>query len=74
MLTRVARLVPIDPSKLQPSVFPKHARDAPGTLLTPSRETLTRIDQVYHSLWALGARMREPDVRYAVKTGVATGQ
>ncbi|GJJ06194.1 hypothetical protein Clacol_000383 [Clathrus columnatus] len=52
--------------------FPKVRPNAPNTIQTPRRETLDLLGRVKQSLWAFGARVREPDIKYAVKTGLAT--
>ncbi|TFK90654.1 hypothetical protein K466DRAFT_484360 [Polyporus arcularius HHB13444] len=52
--------------------FPKVTPHAPNTIQTPARENLTFIGQVKQSLWALGARMKQQDMKYAVKAGMAT--
>lgn len=65
------KLVPIDPSKLQPPLFPRNKRDERGTLLTPHSEGLGRRQRISKWFWELGARLREPDMKYATKTGIA---
>ncbi|RPD58687.1 hypothetical protein L227DRAFT_504933 [Lentinus tigrinus ALCF2SS1-6] len=52
--------------------FPKVTPHAPNTIQTPARENLTFIGRVKQSLWALGARMQQQDMKYAVKAGMAT--
>lgn len=39
---------------------------------TPARSNLTFIGKIKQSLWALGARLKEQDLKYAFKTGMAT--
>lgn len=63
--------MPIDPSKLQPPLFPRTRRDKTGTLLTPGNEGLSRRAKISQWFWKLGSRIREPDLQYAIKTGVA---
>ncbi|KAK4685629.1 hypothetical protein P7C73_g4513, partial [Tremellales sp. Uapishka_1] len=65
-------LVPIDPSNLQPSLFPSNPKHTPGTLLTPQVQSLTGWERTKQLFWRVGARMRQPDIRYAVKVGVAS--
>ncbi|KAI0708907.1 Fusaric acid resistance protein-like-domain-containing protein [Cerioporus squamosus] len=52
--------------------FPKVTPHAPNTIQTPARENLTLIGRVKQSLWALGARMKQQDMKYAIKAGMAT--
>ncbi|TXT15657.1 hypothetical protein VHUM_00160 [Vanrija humicola] len=68
---QLQRVVPIDPSKLQPPLFPRTRRDKTGTLLTPGNEGLSRRAKISQWFWKLGSRIREPDLQYAIKTGVA---
>ncbi|KAF8507480.1 Fusaric acid resistance protein-like-domain-containing protein [Hysterangium stoloniferum] len=64
-------LVPNPPrSKVRP-IFPKVKPHAPNTMQTPSRSSLTFLGRLRRSFWELGARIKEPDIKYAVKTGVA---
>ncbi|BEI80670.1 hypothetical protein CcaverHIS002_0111990 [Cutaneotrichosporon cavernicola] len=64
------KLVPMDPSKLQPPLFPKTQRDERGTLLTPARASMSFRQRLSQFLWELGTRLSEPDLRYAIKTGL----
>ena len=68
------QLNPLDPSDLQPPVFPKRDKNNPNTLTTPSRATLTKREKIYQALWALQARLRENDIKYALKVGLGTGE
>ncbi|KAI0676139.1 Fusaric acid resistance protein-like-domain-containing protein [Trametes maxima] len=52
--------------------FPKVTPHAPNTIQTPARENLTFIGRVKQSLWALGARLKQQDMKYAFKAGMAT--
>ncbi|KAH9949028.1 Fusaric acid resistance protein-like-domain-containing protein [Amylocystis lapponica] len=56
----------------KPVFFPKIRPHAPNTIQTPARENLTFIGRIKQSLWALGARLKEQDLKYAFKTGMAT--
>ncbi|OBZ71051.1 Uncharacterized protein C26F1.08c [Grifola frondosa] len=51
--------------------FPKIKPHAPNTIQTPARSNLTFIGRVKQSLWALGARLKENDLQYAIKAGMA---
>ncbi len=62
--------MPIDPSKLQPALFPKTQRDERGTLLTPARAGMSLRQRLSQFTWEVGSRLSEPDLRYAVKTGL----
>lgn len=55
-----------------PVAFPKIRPHAPNTIQTPARSGLTFIGRVQQSLWYIGARMKEPDIKHAFKTGMAT--
>lgn len=65
----VERLVPIDPSKLQPSIFPrsKEVHVTAGT-------GLGIWSKIQGWFWELGERLAEPDLRYSVKVGLAGGK
>jgi hypothetical protein len=52
--------------------FPKVTPHAPNTKQTPARKDLTFFERVGQMLWAFGARLRENDLRYAIKAGMAT--
>jgi len=70
-----AKLIPIDPSDLQPaSVFPEKRRNQPNTLTTPPRESLPGIQRWKQAVWKFQARLREPDIKYASKVGLGTGE
>ncbi|OCH91682.1 hypothetical protein OBBRIDRAFT_728270 [Obba rivulosa] len=60
------------PEPHRAAAFPKIRPHAPNTIQTPARANLSFMGRVKQSLWALGSRLREPDMKYAVKTGVAT--
>jgi hypothetical protein len=52
--------------------FPKVRPHAPDTVHTPARAGLSAWRRFKLSLWAIGGRLRDHDVKYAVKTGLAT--
>ncbi|EGO00416.1 hypothetical protein SERLA73DRAFT_52646 [Serpula lacrymans var. lacrymans S7.3] len=52
--------------------FPKVQPHAPNTIQTPHPSNLTVIGRVERSLWELGARLKEHDLKYAFKAGMAT--
>jgi hypothetical protein len=52
--------------------FPKVRPHAPDTVQTPSHAGLSAWRRFQLFLWAVGARLRDHDVKYAVKTGLAT--
>ncbi|KAF9792510.1 Fusaric acid resistance protein-like-domain-containing protein, partial [Thelephora terrestris] len=52
--------------------FPKILPHAPNTVLTPKWSTLSLWGRIKQSLWVIGGRLKEPDVKYAVKVGMAT--
>jgi len=52
--------------------FPKVRPHAPDTVQTPSRVGLSLWRRFQLSLWTFGGRLQDHDVKYAVKTGMAT--
>jgi hypothetical protein len=52
--------------------FPKVRPHAPDTVQTPSRAGLSAWRRFQLSLWAIGGRLQDHDVKYGVKTGLAT--
>jgi hypothetical protein len=46
-------------------------RDERGTLLTPGPEGLGWRARMSQWTWGIGARLVEPDMKYAIKTGLA---
>jgi len=70
-----AKLIPIDPSDLQPPpVFPERRRSKSNTLTNPARESLPTILRWKQALWRFQARLKEPDIKYATKVGLGTGR
>jgi hypothetical protein len=62
-----------DNSSTRPQVyFPKIRPHAPNTVLTPERSTLAFLGKFKQVLWVVGGRLKEPDIKYAVKVGMAT--
>lgn len=55
-----------------PVYFPKIRPHAPNTVLTPERSTLAFWGKFKQILWVIGDRLKEPDLKYAVKVGMAT--
>jgi hypothetical protein len=45
---------------------------APDTLQTPARVNLTFLGRIKQSLWAIGDRLKERNLKYAFKAGMAT--
>lgn len=54
------------------SAFPKVRPHAPNTIQTPALSDLTLIGRVKQTLWSIGDRLRERDLKYAFKVGMAT--
>ncbi|KDQ55716.1 hypothetical protein JAAARDRAFT_327588 [Jaapia argillacea MUCL 33604] len=52
--------------------FPKVQPHAPNTIQTPPRSDLPFMGKVKQSLWAIGSRLRERDLKFAIKAGMAT--
>lgn len=55
-----------------PPQFPKIQPHAPNTVQTPARSNLSFFGGLGQRLWQLGKRMKESDIKYAVKAGMAT--
>ncbi|KAI0047932.1 hypothetical protein FA95DRAFT_1558591 [Auriscalpium vulgare] len=54
------------------SSFPKVRPHAPDTVQTPSSAGLSFWRRFKLKLWALGGRMQDSDIKYAIKAGMAT--
>ncbi|KZT10938.1 uncharacterized protein LAESUDRAFT_643293 [Laetiporus sulphureus 93-53] len=52
--------------------FPKIRPHAPNTIQTPAPADLTTVGRIKRAFWELGARLMEPDVKHAFKSGMAT--
>ncbi|KAL4253307.1 Intracellular Vesicle Transport-Associated [Abortiporus biennis] len=52
--------------------FPKIRPHAPNTVQTPALSDLSFTGRLKARIWAFGARLRENDMKYAIKTGMAT--
>lgn len=57
----------------RPPIFPKVRPHAPNTILTPSREQLSFFGRVGQTVWRLNEKLKENNVKYAFKAGMATG-
>ncbi|PPQ75741.1 hypothetical protein CVT24_002587 [Panaeolus cyanescens] len=57
--------------RVHPS-FPKIRPHAPNTIQTPNRSQLTFKGKIYQTIWEIGKRLTERDIKYAVKAGLAT--
>ncbi|EJU04510.1 hypothetical protein DACRYDRAFT_76995 [Dacryopinax primogenitus] len=55
----------------QKDMFPSLHAHTTNTAQTPARETLPWYWRLKQTLWAWGDRMKQPDVKYALKTGMA---
>ncbi|KAG8975012.1 hypothetical protein FRB90_009653, partial [Tulasnella sp. 427] len=58
-------------NKHKQSAFPKIRPHAPNTIQTPAPGVLSLTGRIKHSFWRLGARLRETDLKYAIKSGFA---
>ncbi|TYJ52309.1 hypothetical protein B9479_007095 [Cryptococcus floricola] len=67
---QLQNIVPIDPSRLQPPLYPKNGRDSAGPIVVPSMTSLSWLGKVKQMFWAVGERLRQPDAKYAIKTGM----
>ncbi|CAE7150897.1 unnamed protein product [Rhizoctonia solani] len=52
-------------------LFPKVKPHAPNTALRLPRTQLTTWGRVKQSIWALGQFLRQPEIKYSIKTGMA---
>ncbi|KZO95671.1 hypothetical protein CALVIDRAFT_482456 [Calocera viscosa TUFC12733] len=52
-------------------MFPSLRPHTSNTAQTPARETLPWYWRLKQTLWAWGGRLKQPDVKYALKTGMA---
>ncbi|TFK74268.1 hypothetical protein BDN72DRAFT_760046 [Pluteus cervinus] len=60
------------PHRHTPPAFPKISPHAPNTIQTPPRSDLNFVGRWGQRLWALGKRLGERDMKYALKAGMAT--
>ncbi|WVQ80167.1 hypothetical protein IAT38_002272 [Cryptococcus sp. DSM 104549] len=67
---QLQNLVPIDPSQLQPPLYPKNGRDSTGPVIVPEMRSLSWLGKIKQVFWAVGERLRQPDAKYAIKTGL----
>lgn len=52
--------------------FPKVQPHAPNTVQTPGRSNLSRTGRILRSLWDLGDRLKDRNIKYAFKVGMST--
>ncbi|EJD47000.1 hypothetical protein AURDEDRAFT_184209 [Auricularia subglabra TFB-10046 SS5] len=64
-----AHLAPNNPRS--DTIFPRVKPHAPNTAQTPPKDSLSFWDRVKRTIWNVTSRVREPDMRYAFKTGLA---
>ncbi|PVF97453.1 hypothetical protein CPB86DRAFT_706963 [Serendipita vermifera] len=69
---RFSNLVPLEPSHLPRSAFPKVRAHAPNTSQTPARSSLSRSGQIKQRLWSILHKLKDGDIRYSFKVGVST--
>lgn len=69
---RFAKIIPLDPSDLQPAPFPHKEIKQSANLTLPDRRSLTGPAKWFQALWALQDRLQQPDIKYAIKTAVGT--
>jgi hypothetical protein len=68
-LSHVAAIL-MPQNRLKKPSFPKVKPHTPNTMHTPSGSDLPFIGRLKRSLWILGARLKERDVKYAFKAGM----
>ncbi|KAG8935418.1 hypothetical protein FRC01_000025 [Tulasnella sp. 417] len=66
---QLSTLLPV--KQQRQSAFPKIRPHAPNTIQTPAPAVLSITGRIKHSFWRLGARLRETDLKYAIKSGFA---
>lgn len=52
--------------------FPAVRPHAPNTMQTPSPKLLSWGQRINQALWRIGGRLRETDLKYSIKCGLAT--
>ncbi|WVQ72114.1 hypothetical protein IAR50_001659 [Cryptococcus sp. DSM 104548] len=67
---QLQNLVPIDPSKLQPPLCPGNSRDATSPSSNPTPKRTPLFERIKRAWWYFGERIAEPDLRYAIRTGL----
>lgn len=67
-------MVPVDPSQLQPPLFPRNKRDGRSSLAADAQTEPTFWAGAKLRFWAFGDWLRRPNVRYAIKTGIGGGE
>ena len=53
-------------------MFPKVKPHAPNTMLTPGDDGLSFIGRFGQKIWRLGESLKQKDIKYAFKAGMAT--
>ena len=53
-------------------MFPKVKPHAPNTMLTPGDDELSFIGRFGQKMWRLGEALKQKDIKYAFKAGMAT--
>ncbi len=69
---RFANIVPLDPSGLQPRIFPSKYNDNGDTLKMPSTDEMKGSARWLRRLWVFQERLRQPDMKYAIKAGLGS--
>jgi hypothetical protein len=69
-LACTATLVPTDPKNRVP-LFPRVTPHAPNTALRLPRGQLGTWGRIKQSIWALGESLRQPEIKYSIKTGMS---
>ncbi|ORX38403.1 Fusaric acid resistance protein-like-domain-containing protein [Kockovaella imperatae] len=63
---QLRKIVPVDPSKLQPPLFPRSQADGEENYSI----TFTLWERFRKRLWTMGEFLRRPNIRYALKAGI----
>ncbi|WVQ80164.1 hypothetical protein IAT38_002269 [Cryptococcus sp. DSM 104549] len=70
MYTQFQNIVPVGPSKLQDPLFPKNSRNTTSQLTERLQPRFTKFERFMQAWGALEERLEQPDMRYAIKTGL----
>ena len=64
---QLRQVVPVDPSKLQPPVFPRHHPEPHNHL---ADRPFSIMESLRHRFWTFGEFLRTPTIRYALKSAI----
>ena len=70
----LVQVVPVDPSDLQPPFWRKGEEHASKARPDTTETVMSPWAQIERAFWYLGSKLRQPDIRYALKTGLGGGE